>query len=237
MVVAVGEAHAQKGTEHVRTAARRFTEELLPALAPRATDLVLELIVADGRCGRKVEREVAERQQPVTESQSQDNQDDYVKLAARAKELGITPHVLRPTCEEYQEILKAGDDAVIVMLEMIARLTTRQVRALLAKNAREDVDGLIIAYGGALHNDVEPRSERASFSYAAALMEASAQRYVELDVFVPEHIRDTDVWRNLDWYEHYRREWSSHAVLFVPRPSSFVLVLNSEQSLTRTEER
>src|SRR5690606_25564888 len=65
-VLGIGEAHAQKGSASVASSTARFMNELLPRLAGKASDLVIELWVAAGNCGT-VEKEVAERQKPVVE--------------------------------------------------------------------------------------------------------------------------------------------------------------------------
>src|SRR5690606_22154629 len=126
------EAHAQRGSEGIPSATRRFAEQLLPRLAGRATDLVIELWVAAGHCG-KVEREVAKRQEPVTQNQRADNQSEFMALGHRAKALGIAPHALVPTCDEYQEIAGAGAGDIDRMLQMIADGTTRTVSELLER--------------------------------------------------------------------------------------------------------
>src|SRR5262249_6185988 len=111
-VLAVGESHAQKGGEGVVSATSRFTEHFLPVLAPRASDLIIELWVADPRCSKEKVAKVQQKQKAVTQSQADTNQNEFVTLAEKAKALGIQPHILRPTCDEYDQILKAGDDAI-----------------------------------------------------------------------------------------------------------------------------
>lgn len=220
-VLAIGEAHAQKGSEGVDSSTKRFTELLLPKLQGRATDLVVELWVADGKCGKQ-ETKVAEKQKPVTESQAETNQNEFVTLGHRSKALGIRPHVLRPTCEEYEKILAAQND-VGQMLTMIADHTAKLVERILV--VRQQPDSMVIAYGGAMHNDVAPRPGREGFSFGPRLSERTQGRYVELDIIVPEYIKDTETWRALPWLAHYDAErLGDRVVLFNPAPGSFVLV-------------
>ena len=197
LVLAVGESHAQKGSEDVAPVAVRFTEGFLPKLAGKASDLVLELWVADPKCSKKKVEEVAKKQEPVTSTQSAGNQNAFQKLGAEAKRLGVAPHVLVPSCDEYDAILKAGDDAVLQMLGMITRLTAKKTQDLLAKNARTK---MVVAYGGAMHNDLAPREERKAWSFGPELAGATGGRYVELDLVVPEFVRDTESWRALPWW-------------------------------------
>jgi hypothetical protein len=220
-VLAIGEAHAQKGTEGVDSSTKRFTEQLLPKLDGRATDLVVELWVADGQCGKK-EQAVAEKQKPVTEHQAESNQNEFVTLGNRSKALSIRPHVLRPSCEEYEKILAAQND-VGQMLTLIADHTAQLIERIL--EVRKTPDKMVIAYGGAMHNDLVPREGRESYSFGPRLKQRTAGRYVELDLIVPEYIKDTEAWRSLAWVAHYDRDkLGERTVLFNPQPGSYVLV-------------
>jgi len=52
-VLAFGEYHQTHSTVDIRSALARFTDEILPALAGSATDLVVETWVSTGACGAK----------------------------------------------------------------------------------------------------------------------------------------------------------------------------------------
>ncbi|WP_437721394.1 hypothetical protein [Sorangium sp. So ce861] len=222
-VLAVGEAHAQQGAEGVPSATRRFTELLLPALAGRASDLIVELWAVDPRCKKEQVARVEEEQKAVTQTQSAGNQGEFLALGSEAKRLGIRPHLLAPSCQEYDAIVRAGPDAVTAMLEMIARLTAAKAKALLG---REDAAGkMVIAYGGALHNDVAPRPGRERWSFGPELSAATGGKYVELDLIVREFIKDSESWRALPWYPHFDREaHPDKAVLFNTAPGAYVLI-------------
>lgn len=226
-VLAVGEAHAQAAGPQAPSPTRRFMDTLLPRLAPRASDLVIELWVASGSCG-KVEKQVQKQQAAVTAPQAATNQNEFLELGSRAKALSIQPRALVPTCEQYHQISGAGSGDIEQMLTMIASVTQRDVEELLAKRAP---DRLVVAYGGAMHNDLHPRPGREGFSFGPALERASGQRYVELDLVIPEQIKDTEAWRALPWYAAYSREkasdeayllsWAPHAyALFFPKASA-----------------
>lgn len=224
LVLGIGEAHAQRGTEHLRSTTRRFTEDILPRMKGRATDLIVELMLPSGDCEQK-KQEVAARQKPVTEPQAQTNQNEYVTLGHSARKLGIAPDILRPSCADLTAITEAGAEDISVMLATIARLTETKIESLLALNQKDGRDAMILAYGGALHNDLTPRAGRESWSFGPALQKLTQDRYVELDLIVPEYIKDTETWRALPWFAHYDPErHGKHAVVFRVAPKSYVLV-------------
>lgn len=220
-VLAVGEAHAQGDGPKAASSTRRFMDGLLPRLAPRASDLVIELWLANGSCG-KVEQKVAQQQTAVTAPQAATNQNEFVELGHRAKAAGIIPHALVPSCEQYQKIAGAGAADIEEMLTMIKSVTARDVQDLLAKRGPER---LVVAYGGAMHNDLTPREGREAFSFGPELAQATQGRYVELDLVIPEQIKETDAWRALPWYSHYSREKAgTEAYLFSWAPHAYALL-------------
>jgi len=220
-VLAIGEAHAQSNGPAAPSSTKRFMDSLLPHLAPRASDLVIELWVANGSCG-KVEQKVQQQQTAVTAPQAATNQNEFMELGHRAKALGIMPHALVPSCEQYQKIAGAGAADIEQMLVMIKSVTQKDVTELLAKRGPER---LVVAYGGAMHNDVAPREGREDLSFGPALSEATSGHYVELDLVIPEQIKDTDAWRALPWYPHYSREKAgSGAYLYSWAPHAYALV-------------
>jgi hypothetical protein len=224
LILGIGEAHAQKGTEHVRSTTARFRDELLPALRGKASFLAVELMLPNPKC-QKETKQVEKQQKPVTEPQAESNQNEYVLLGKRAKELGIVPDLLRPSCDDLTRITKAGAGDIGVMLETIARLTRDVSLSEVARNQKAAKDLLVVAYGGALHNDVAPRSGRETWTYGPDLTRATSGRYVELDLIVPEYIKDTESWTSLPWVKHYdRAKLGAKVVLFNPAPGSYVLV-------------
>lgn len=229
LVVGIGEAHQPSELGHIRGSARRFGEELLPVLEGRASHLIVELLSPNPAC-QETTREVRQAHRPVTQTQSRNNQDDYVALGHRARALNIEPFVLSPSCEEYRAITSAGDDAITQTLTTIATITSRMLRAALVKNQAAGQARIVLAYGGALHNDVSPEQRRATWSYGPELSAFTRGRYLELDLIVRELIKDNDVWRALPWYEHFEPElhpdasvvmrWGPQSyVLFFPRSS------------------
>jgi hypothetical protein len=224
LVIAVGEAHAQKGTEGVPSSAKRFTGELLPLLEGHASDLLVELMAPPAGC-KKTTEEVKTKQKVVTEKQAESNQSEYVVMGNEAKKRGVVPDLLRPSCADLDAIDKAGDEAIGASLSTIARLTKIKVEELLDRNAKAGADRMIATYGGAMHNDLTPPPERAAWSFGPELSARAKGRYVEIDLFVPEFIQDTESWKKLEWYPHFDRDrHPDKATLFNPRPGSYVLI-------------
>jgi hypothetical protein len=239
-ILAIGEAHAQKGTEAIASTTKRFTEELLPVVAPRASDIVVELWAPDPRCQKAV-KAVASAQKPVVEKQAETNQNEYVTLGTRAKALGVTPWLLRPTCDDFATLADAGADSIEQMLRLVKRLTEQKLTQSWQKNragagtAAGDVAGdaaaaapkMALAYGGAMHNDLKPAADAAEFSFGPELDRRTSGGYVELDLIVREYVKDTPTWQKLPWYSAWKADEKpkDKATLFVLAPHSFVLVL------------
>lgn len=219
-VVGFGEAHARADSSGPTTA-RRFSEELLAGLAPRARHLLVELLVPPTGC-EKARKEVQLESDTITKGQSEHNQNDYVELGHAARKRGVTPDILRPSCQEMQTIAKA-EVGVISMMETIANLSVKTTEGWLG----EPPEGrpLILLYGGALHNDVEPRPHVKSWSYGPRLSALSHGAYVELDLVVPELVQDTESWQKFHWYKAVRALPETHgATLVRVSDQSFALV-------------
>lgn len=230
LVIGIGESHAPKGAEAIVSSTKRFTEIFLPMLAdPKramvASDMVLEIWVAEGQCGKKKEAAVAEKQKPVTQGQAKTNQNEYVALGDAAQAKKVKPHILRAPCADYDKILNAKDDAVIVMLEMIARLMNEKVTALLAQHGDAKPEKIVLTYGGAIHNDIVAREGREKWTFGPDLSRQTKGRYVEVDLVVPEYIKDNDSWNSLPWMRHFNKDANpTKTTLFQPAPGSFVLI-------------
>ena len=230
LVLGIGEAHALAGTDAIRSTARRFGEELLPVLERRASHLIVELLQPNARC-QTTTREVEQRQLPVTREQSDSNQNDYVELGHRARSRGIEPFVLSPTCDELAAISNAGEDAIEQSLITIADITLRMALGALTQNAKLGRPGMVVAYGGALHNDEAPDVARAQWSYGPRLVARLGGRYTSLDLIVREFIKDTDVWRSLAWYQHFDPERDPESTIVMRTgPHGFVLFFPSSKA-------
>lgn len=228
LVLGVGEAHAQRGTEHIASSTKRFTEAFLPILAPRTSDVVVELWAPDPSCAREVEA-VETAQAPVKEAQAETNPNEYLTLGTRSRELGVVPWLLQPTCDDFAMLADAGDDAIDAMLALVKRLTEQKVTQLYRRNAAGSSPKLVVAYGGAMHNDLSPPDATRPYSFGPELDRLTSGRYVELDLIVPEFVKRTPVWEKLPWYASFEAERASgrpldRPLLYTLGERSFVLV-------------
>lgn len=224
LVIAIGEAHAQKGSEGIPSSAKRFTGELLPLLEGRASDLLVELMAPPAGC-KKITEEVKTKQKVVTEKQTESAQSEYVIMGNEAKKRGVVPDLLRPSCADLDAIDKAGAEAIGASLATIARLTKTRIGELLDRNAKAGAEKIVATYGGAMHNDLTPPPERAAWSFGPDLSARAPGRYVEIDLFVPEFIQETESWKKLPWYPHFDRDkHPEKTTLFNPQPGSYVLI-------------
>ena len=204
-ILAVGEAHAQKGTENIPSATRRFTDSLLPVLENRASDILVEAWAGDPKCQRAV-KAVASAQKPVQQAQAQSNPNEYLALGNRAKALGMVPDLLRPTCDDYANLADAGADTITESLGLIKRLTETDATRLFHRNQGLKNGKLVVTYGGAMHNDLAPSEALRKYSFGPELQAATGGRYVELDLIVPEYVKKTDAWEKLPWFASWQAD-------------------------------
>jgi hypothetical protein len=225
-VVSVGEAHAQKNAR-VPSSAKRFTDVILPSLAGRASDLVVELMMPPTGCAARV-AEVKKTQEPVTSRQAPGDQGEYVAMGEAAKKLGVVPDLLRPSCADLDAIQDAGDDAVDMSLRTIECLTAETVKKLVDRDLRTpgEEGRMVVTYGGAIHNDRAPPAERRAWSFGPEIDAYTGGRYVEVDLYVPELIDGSPAWQKLPWFPYYDADrMGAKTTMFRVRERSYVIVV------------
>jgi hypothetical protein len=129
---------------------------------------------------------------PATES-------EIVRLLRRAKELGVAPHLLDVDCHEYQT-LQVGDHVDYDRLLKLTRAhLQRAIEQALALPHPPDRP-LVLVYGGALHNDLEPAAPLADYSFGPAIDRLTGGAYREVDLYVPQLVDALPALRAERWY-------------------------------------
>ena len=241
-VLGVGEYHQKHKTAAITSAVSRFSAHLLPKLAPLASDLIVETWVTTGKCGEQ-EKKVVDDVDKVTR-RPEATENELITLLRRAKELEVQPHILEVGCREYQKILANEGVDYRGLLEMIGGHLRKQAGRVLAarganrakrkaagkaakKGSRPFPPKTVVLYGGALHNDLHPYAELATYSYAEALDRATDGGYVELDLYVPEFIEHDELLAREPWFELFKKNVSDREVLLIDRsPRSHILVFS-----------
>lgn len=196
-ILGVGELHETEGAPKVRSSIAWFAKALVARLEHRASDLIAETWISEGDCGA-TEQKAVEEIGEVTE-RPESTEDELVALLLGAKEHGVRPHVLEVSCEQYSKLLDA-DGALDAekLLVLVTKLLLEKATDLYEKNQARDSKRMIVIYGGAVHNDVEPAKDYADFSFGPALDRLAEGRYAELDLFVPELV-ERDWSRRCGW--------------------------------------
>jgi hypothetical protein len=221
-VVAFGEYHEIEGAPKVPSALHRFTGQLLPVLAPQASDLIVETFVPEGRCGKTEEAVVRDvertTQRPAT------TESELVTLLKSAKAAGMGPHILSVSCADY-EAVEGEDDEVDYekLLRLIKTHLQRKITEVFGLRARDH--RIIAVYGGALHNDLYPRPLLQSFTFGAEIRRLTGGRYLEVDLYVPEYIERDEALVREWWYPLSQRKARPGDTLLVRRGAGSYIIL------------
>jgi hypothetical protein len=217
-VVAFGELHQTAKTASVRSTIAHFTDEILPAVAPRAAHLIVETWVSRGECGapeKRVTEDVARTTErpPATEN-------EIVRMLRRAKELGVAPHVLDVDCHEYAAV-QVGDHVDYDRLLKLTRAHLQRAIEQAMALPRAPDRPLVLVYGGALHNDLEPAAMLADYSFGPAIDRLTGGAYREVDLYVPELVDALPALRAEPWYPIW---------VVARRPGTTLLIRRSPRS-------
>ena len=244
LVLGIGEYHEKKDGPCVASSLRHFIDSLFPLVRRSLSDLVLETWITSGKCGDSEQTVVEDVEKTTKRPQATEN--EIMFLMRRAKQSQVKTHILEMSCEDYRTLTSKQDVDYAKFLTMTRRQLEAKALAVLAvrrdpvKRAVDDsmiamAQGsrragkrdLIIIYGGALHNDIQPDREHQPYAYGPVLARKTQGRYVELDLFVPEYIeRDQTLLARQPWFKSFRKQKRTRKSLLVRRSkNSYVLVL------------
>lgn len=228
-ILALGEYHEtnqdarKKGRGAVPSALRHFIDELLPALSPQSSDLILETWITDGNCGKAESAAVGDVKK--TTERPAKTEDELVTLVKQAKAAGVLPHILKLSCTDYQELIGSGEVDYDKLLKLITELLQKKITAVVARRTGEGSAKRVLVYGGAVHNDLSPKPELVAYSFGPALKQEYGARYVELDLYVPEFIeRDQSLTQASFYLEYKKRVRPGQAAVVERAPGSFILI-------------
>ena len=132
-------------------------------------------------------------------------------------------------CADYAAIAPGGREIdPVALLSLTTRELTRiATSAVVHRDRQPGHRPWIAVYGGALHNDRFPDASVAEWSYAAAIDKASADRYVEIDLLVPELAEPDEQSQKQPWFPLVRaaRDPARPVVAWKRGERSFVVVL------------
>ncbi|HMF39168.1 MAG TPA: hypothetical protein VKQ32_00675 [Polyangia bacterium] len=222
-VIAFGELHQTRATAKVRSALARFTDEILPVVAPHASHLIVETWITRGTCGEaeaQVTKEVARTTERPVETES-----EIVKLLRRAKELGVAPHVLDVGCDEYKVLAGAGGT---VDYDRLLTITNQHLERAIGQGlllARAPGRPLVVVYGGALHNDLYPDPTLAKYTFGRHVHAATRGAYREVDLYVPEMVDTTPALKAEPWYPAWQHAGAGKGVVTIDRGGRSTIVV------------
>ena len=230
IVLAIGEYHELEGGPKVASAIRRFTKEMLPALKGKATSLVVETWMTNGRCG-EVEKVAVAEVKKVTK-RPDTTEDEVTTLLDASYALGVTNHILALDCDEYRSMLdKDGTLDALKSLLLVRRKVEEK-----ALEVREKKEGglpgkMLILYGGAVHNDVKPLEDWEPYSFGPSLSKAIGGGYLELDLVVPEFASgDEDLLKESWFAPALKMAGTRLTVLVSPQPDVYIVIFPSKKT-------
>jgi hypothetical protein len=225
-VVAFGEVHQDAAGAATRSALARFSEEIFPALAPRASHLIVETWVTTGTCG-EAERHVTEDLARTTERPAA-TEGEIVRLLRRAKDSGVVPRVLTVSCAEYAALAGGPRGSGPLDYGALLALTRRHLEGAIREAlsaAPAPGRPLVLVYGGALHNDLYPARALASYAFGPAIFALLRGAYREVDLYVPEFVERLPAMRAEPWFAVWRRAARKGSVTLIPRSARSTILV------------
>ncbi len=203
-IVAFGEYHELKGNSGVKSALKRFAEQLLAVLQPLTSDLVVETWVTAGGCGKEESKVVKDVEKTTKRPVTTEN--ELVTLIKQARESHVQPHILELSCGEYQGLLdKEGAVDYGKMLKLLSELLARKIAQVKLRREAAGVRKIVAVYGGALHNDLYPSADFRPYTFGPGTAIAFPGQYLEVDLYVPEFIAKDPGISKEPWFAKYQQ--------------------------------
>jgi hypothetical protein len=216
IVFAIGEYHPTTKTQTVTSPETWFYRDMLPPLALVAKHLLLEAWNDDRRWAAAYK--TVSKQVTAAIDRPQNASIEFSAVPALEK---IKLHYLSIPYVQQQALLDAKGRVDFYRL----LLTITEKLAAGAIEISEQAPGeSIVVYGGAIHNDLAPIWGLDAFSYTKELARGTNYRVVEIDVVVPEVVKNNLFARQQSWYPLLRAGDDNTAILFQRAKDSYVLI-------------
>ena len=232
-IIGVGEFHQTKSSKPVMSSIERFTADL-DVFADGASDLIVETWVQAGKCGEQ--EETVHRDVAKTTERPAATENHLMAMINGARKRAVQPHVMVMQCTDYDHLLNEKQEVdyekmLTLIKSKLAELAGLVWNKRLGELADDkQVPKRILLYGGALHNDLHPTEGLEDMSYAQEVVELVGDGYLELDIYVPEYIKDNALVTGESWYATFVRHASAQRVLVFQRsPRSYVVILRTER--------
>jgi hypothetical protein len=233
-ILALGEFHEIEGGPKVKSAVKRFTTDLLPLLKGKAGSLVLETWITTGKCGEVEKQAVAEVQK--TTQRPATTEDELTTLLNRSDALGLKNHILLLTCDEYKSML--GSDGQLdgeKSLTLVRHKVEDKADEVREKGEAGTRERMLVLYGGALHNDLEPAPGFEGVTFGPTLQHETDGGYLEVDLLVPEYVEGDDDLKKESWFdEAMKLSATGKTVLVSPGPDTYQLLFARTKVATKS---
>jgi hypothetical protein len=229
-VVGFGELHSRTDRAQVTSSLARFTQDGLPAIADKLSDLIVETWIVDPKCGQAAKTATAKVE--ITVRRPPETKSEIALLAEAARAAKVQPHAMRLACSDYEKVAPSGKD---VLPDVMLGLITKELGRIAEEAVRHrDKDPgrrpWIALYGGALHNDRFPAEGVEDWSYATRVDELTGGKFVEVDLIVPELAEADTAAQKQPWFalvhdraptvKVWRRGERSFVVVFPRTPAA-----------------
>jgi hypothetical protein len=221
-VIGFGELHSRVDRAQVRSSLSRFTAAL-PSLGDKVSDLIVETWLVDPSCGKTATQATAKMETEVKRPEA--TKSEIALLAEAAKAANIQPHAMKLSCTDYKTLVPKGEVDALAMLTLTTRELKRIALSAVVHRDKEATHRPWIAlYGGALHNDRFPDPAIKEWSYAAAVDIVTKDRFVEIDLIVPELAATDAMSQKQPWFSlvEHATEWVQ---VWKRGDRSFVIIL------------
>lgn len=122
---------------------------------------------------------------------------------------------------------------LLLVKDKLAGLARKVVQYRASASGAKDPGkaGMIVIYGGAVHNDEYPFAGLEDISYVKDVRTLVGDGYVELDLYVPEYIEGNALAQQETWYAPFVRHASGERVLVFQRgPRSYLVILRRNRT-------